>query len=59
MLSIQPISSAADAAKYYTDTANYYLSDGGSEEAPGLWYGKGAELSVLSARLCDSFQMIL
>ena len=51
MLSIQPISSAADAAKYYTDTANYYLSDGGAEESPGIWYGKGAETLNLSGNV--------
>ncbi len=51
MLSIQPITSAADAAKYYTSTVNYYLSDGGSEESPGQWYGKGAELLGLSGNV--------
>jgi len=43
MLSIQPINSAAGAAAYYSDAANYYLSDGGSNELPGVWYGKGAD----------------
>lgn len=48
MLSIQPIKSAAAASKYYSDAVNYYLSDGGSVESPGCWYGKGAEAFGLS-----------
>ena len=51
MLSIQPITSAADAAKYYTAAENYYLSDSGTNESPGQWYGKGAELLGISGNV--------
>jgi len=60
MLSIQPINSAAGAAAYYSDAANYYLSDGGSNELPGVWYGKGADTLQLPGEVApDLFLQLL
>lgn len=58
MLSIQPIKSAKDASKYYT--GNYYLSDAGSAELPGRWYGRGADLLGLEGDVSpDMFLQLL
>lgn len=43
MLTLQPLSKAADAFGYYTEGDNYYLADKDGLEQTSLWAGKGAE----------------
>lgn len=43
MLTIQPLSKAEDALKYYTSKDNYYLKDKDTLKDSSYWIGKGAK----------------
>ncbi len=53
MITIKPIGSPSDAAHYYMNKDNYYLSDQDGLEHASSWYGEGANRLNLLGKVSD------